>query len=286
VTAAGKPAVGVIGLGEMGLPMARRVRGAGFRVLGYDIRDEAARGLVAAGGEAGASAGDVAAGSDITIVMVRTPAQAEAVVLGGGGVVERARRGALLIVMSTVGVPCVRRLADAARRAGLRLLDAPVSGGRARAEDGTLTIIVGGAAADVEAARPVLAAMGTQIEHVGDAGAGTTVKMANQVLLTVSLLAAREMAALTGAAGLAIDTVWDVLRTCTGTTWVVEHWPVAREWIEAYRPGTSLDILVKDTGLALETAREAGVAAPMLGLSSQLIVGLTRELTASADRRA
>ena len=286
MTAAGKPAVGVIGLGEMGLPMARRVRGAGFRVLGYDIRDEAARGLVAAGGEAGASAGDVAAGSDITIVMVRTPAQAEAVVLGGGGVVERARRGALLIVMSTVGVPCVRRLADAARRAGLRLLDAPVSGGRARAEDGTLTIIVGGAAADVEAARPVLAAMGTQIEHVGDAGAGTTVKMANQVLLTVSLLAAREMAALTGAAGLAIDTVWDVLRTCTGTTWVVEHWPVAREWIEAYRPGTSLDILVKDTGLALETAREAGVAAPMLGLSSQLIVGLTRELTAAADRRA
>jgi len=286
VTAAGKPAVGVIGLGEMGLPMARRVRGAGFRVLGYDIRDEAARGLVAAGGEAGASAGDVAAGSDITIVMVRTPAQAEAVVLGGGGVVERARRGALLIVMSTVGVPCVRRLADAARRAGLRFLDAPVSGGRARAEDGTLTIIVGGAAADVEAARPVLAAMGTQIEHVGDAGAGTTVKMANQVLLTVSLLAAREMAALTGAAGLAIDTVWDVLRTCTGTTWVVEHWPVAREWIEAYRPGTSLDILVKDTGLALETAREAGVAAPMLGLSSQLIVGLTRELTAAADRRA
>jgi 3-hydroxyisobutyrate dehydrogenase-like beta-hydroxyacid dehydrogenase len=278
--------VGVVGLGEMGLPMALRVRGAGFRVLGYDVRDEAGRGFAAAGGEVAASAGDVAARSDVTIVMVRTPAQAEAVVLGAGGVLERAPRGGLLIVMSTVGVPCMRRLADAARRAGLRFLDAPVSGGRARAEDGTLTIIAGGAEADVEAARPVLAAMGTQIEHVGDAGAGTTVKMANQVLLTVSLIAAREMAALTGAAGLETGKVWDVLRTCTGTTWVVEHWPVAREWVEAYRPGTSLDILVKDTGLALETARDAGVSAPMLGLASQLIVGLTRELTEASGRRA
>lgn len=278
--------VGVVGLGEMGLPMALRVRGAGFRVLGYDVRDEAARGLAAAGGEVAASAGDVAAGSDVTIVMVRTPVQAEAVVLGAGGVLERARRGSLLIVMSTVGVPVIRRLAEAARRAGLRFLDAPVSGGRARAEDGTLTIIVGGTAADVEAARPVLAAIGTQIEHVGDAGAGTTVKMANQVLLTVSLIAAREMAALTGAAGLETGKVWEVLQTCTGTTWVVEHWPVAREWVEAYRPGTSLDILVKDTGLALETARDAGVSAPMLGLASQLIVGLTRELTEASGRRA
>jgi 3-hydroxyisobutyrate dehydrogenase-like beta-hydroxyacid dehydrogenase len=278
MTAATNLTVGVIGLGEMGLPMAQRLRGAGFPVLGYDVREEAGRGLAAAGGEMLASAGDVAARSDVTIIMVRTPAQAESVVLGGGGVLERARHGTLLIVMSTVGVPCMRRLADAARQQGLRFLDAPVSGGRARAEDGTLTIIVGGATADVEAARPVLESMGTQIEHVGEAGAGTTVKMANQVLLTVSLIAAREMAALTATAGLATEKVWDVLRTCTGTTWVVEHWPVAREWVEAYRPGTSLDILVKDTGLALETAREAGVPAPMLGLASQLIVALTRDL--------
>lgn len=277
--------VGVIGLGEMGLPMARRLRGAGFHVLGRDVDDKRARELATFGGEIVPSAGDVGAGSDVTIVMVRTPVQAEAVVLGEGGVLERARRGTLLIVMSTVGVPCMRRLADAARRRGLRFLDAPVSGGRARAEDGTLTIIVGGAAADVEAARPLLAAMGTQIEHVGEAGAGTTVKMANQVLLTVSLLAAREMADLTGAAGLAAEAVWNVLRTCTGTTWVVEHWPVVREWIEGYRPGTSLDILVKDTGLALDTAREAGVSAPVLGLVSQLIVGLTHDLDASTRGR-
>ena len=272
--------VAMIGLGEMGLPMARRLLAAGFRVVGFDVRADAAGRLADGGGTAAPSAGDAASRADATIVMVRTPVQAEAVVLDEGGVLDRARPGTLLAVMSTVGVPCMQRLAAAARRRGFRFLDAPVSGGRARAEDGTLTIIVGGAAGDVEAARPMLQAMGTQIEYVGEAGAGTTVKMANQVLLTVSLLAAREMADLTGSAGLAPDAVWNVLRTCTGTTWVVEHWPVAREWVETYPRGTSLDILVKDTGLALETARAAGVAAPMLGLVSQLIVGLTRDLAA------
>ncbi len=273
--------VGFIGLGEMGLPMARRLHGAGLRVVGYDVRPEALRALEAAGGEIVPSAGDAAGRSEATIVMVRTPAQAEAVVLAKGGVLERAPHGALLVVMSTVGVPCMRRLAAAARGRGLRFLDAPVSGGRARAEDGTLTIIVGAAAPDLEAARPVLAAMGTAIEHVGDAGAGTVVKMANQVLLTASLIAAREMAALTSRAGLEPEAVWRVLRTCTGATWVLEHWPVVREWIEGYRPGTSLDILVKDTGLALESAREAGVSAPMLGLASQLIIALTQRLGAA-----
>ena len=277
--------VAMIGLGEMGLPMARRLLGAGFRVAGYDVRAEAVGRLAEAGGQAAASAGDAAASADATIIMVRTPAQAESVMFGEVGVLARARAGTLLTVMSTVGVPCMRRLAAAALRRGFRFLDAPVSGGRARAEDGTLTIIVGGVAADVEAARPVLAAMGTQIEHVGEAGAGTTVKMANQVLLTVSLLAAREMANLTGVAGMRAEAVWNVLRTCTGTTWVVEHGPVAREWLETYPRGTSLDILVKDTGLALQTAREAGVPAPMLGLASQLILGLTRELAGAARDR-
>ncbi len=270
--------VGFIGLGEMGLPMARRLRVAGFRVVGYDVRPEALRELKAAGGETISSAGAVAGRSEATIVMVRTPAQAEAVVLAEDGVLERAPRGALLVVMSTVGVPCMRRLAAAARDRGLRFLDAPVSGGRARAEDGTLTIIVGGTTPDLETARPILAAMGTAIEHVGDAGAGTVVKMANQALLTASLIAVREMADLTSRAGLEPEAVWRVLRTCTGATWVLEHWPVVREWIDAYRPGTTLDILVKDTGLALESVREAEVPAPMLGLASQLIIALTQQL--------
>ncbi len=270
--------IGVIGLGEMGLPMAHRLVARGFAVCGYDIREEALSAFRHTGGRVAASAGKAVADADAVVVMVRTAAQAEEVVLGSGGVLDQAHRDALLIVMSTIGVACMRRLGEAARSRGIAFLDAPVSGGKARAEDGTLTIIVGGAARDFERARPVLVAMGSRLAHVGDVGAGTAVKMANQTLLTVSLLAAREMAAVTEAAGVPPETAWDVLRTCTGTTWVVENWPVASGWIEGYRPGSSLDILVKDTGLALDLARDTGVPTPMLGLASQLIVALTREL--------
>ncbi len=269
--------VGIIGLGEMGLPMALNLRKREFEVRGYDIREEARRAFGNAGGRAADSVGS-AAEAEVVIVMVRTLAQAEAVVLGEGGVLGHAPSGALLIVMSTVGVACMRRLGEAAKARGLGFLDAPVSGGRARAEDGTLTIIIGGTPAEVARAKPVLDALGSRLAHVGEVGAGTAVKMANQTLLTVSLLAAREMAAVAETAGVPLETMWDVLRTCTGTTWVVENWSVVSGWIEGYRPGSSLDILVKDTGLALDLARDTGVPAPVLGLASQLIRALTRDL--------
>ncbi len=270
--------VGVIGLGEMGLPMARNLAARGFTVRGYDVRDEARQALADSGSEAAASAREAAGGADAVVVMVRTPAQAEDVLLGTGKVLGALRRDAVLIVMSTVGVACMRRLGDAARVHGVDFLDAPVSGGRARAEDGTLTIILGGDGAVVARARPLLEAMGSRLAHVGGVGAGTAVKMANQTILAVSLLAAREMASLVHSAGVSAETAWDVLRTCTGTTWVVENWPVVSGWIDGPRPGSSLDILVKDTGLAVEMARDAGAPAPILGLAAQLIRGLAREL--------
>ncbi|TMJ11545.1 MAG: NAD(P)-dependent oxidoreductase [Bacillati bacterium ANGP1] len=270
--------IGFVGLGEMGLPMARNVHARGFEVRGYDTRAEAQRAFRETGGRVAASAEEAAQEADAVIVMVRTPAQAEEVVLGDGGVLEHAPRGTLLAVMSTIGVACMRRLGAGARARGLRFLDAPVSGGRARAEAATLTVIVGGTAKDLADGRPLLEAMGSHLAHVGDVGAGTAVKMANQVLLTVSLMAAREVAAIVEAAGVSVETAWDVLRTCTGTNWVVENWPTASGWIERYTPGTSLDILVKDTGLALDLAREEGVPAPMLGLTSPMLVGLVRRL--------
>ena len=275
--------VGVIGLGEMGLAMARNLGARGFDVRGYDIREEALSAFADGGGRAAASAGEACAGADAVVVMVRTPDQAEDVVLRPGGALDRMREDAMLVVMSTIGVSCMRRLGQAARGRKLAFLDAPVSGGRAGAEQGTLTVIVGGAAADVARARPVLEAMGSRIVHVGEIGAGTAVKMANQVLLTTGVLAAREVAALVGAAGVPAETAWDVIRTCTGTTWVVEHWPVASEWIQHYRPGASLDILVKDTGLALDLARAEGVPAPLLGLVSQMIEALTRDIRRAAS---
>lgn len=266
-------------MGEMGLPMARNLQARGFEVHGRDIRAEAQRAFRETGGHIAASVERATRDADAVVVMVRTPAEAEEVVLGEGGVLDHARAGTMLTVMSTIGVACMRRLGAAARARDLRFLDAPVSGGRARAEAATLTVIVGGAAEDLAHGRPMLETMGSRLAHVGEIGAGTAVKMANQVLLTVSLMAAREVAAIVGAAGVPTETAWDVLRTCTGTTWVVENWPTASGWVERYHPGTSLDILVKDTGLALDLAREEGVSAPMLGLVSPMLVGLVRQLS-------
>lgn len=269
--------VGVVGLGEMGLPMAQNLVARGFAVTGYDIRPEPGQVLRDSGGNIAPSAGDAAVDQDAVVVMVRTAEQAEHVVLDPGGVLERARPRATLIVMSTIGVACMRRLGHAARERGLGFLDAPVSGGRARAEAGTLTIIVGGSAEDLAAARPALGALGSQIEHVGDIGAGTAVKLANQVLLTVSLLAAREAAELARAQGVSAQRLWEVLRTCTGTTWVVENWPTVSAWLDGTHMGP-LDILTKDTGLALDLVREQNLPGPLLPLSAQLIQGMSRSL--------
>ncbi len=268
--------VGFIGLGEMGLPMARNLKSRGFEVQGFDIREEARWAFQESGGRIAASTGEATRDADAVVIMVRTPVQAEEVVLGSGGVLDQARAGTMLIVMSTIGLACMRRLGEATQARGLRFLDAPVSGGRAGAEAATLTVIIGGAAEDLAHARPVLAAIGSRLVHVGEIGTGTAVKLANQVLLTMSLLAAREVAAIAEAAAVPTETVWAVLRTCTGTTWVVENWATASGWVEHYKPGTSLDLLVKDTGLALDLAREVGVPAPILGLVSQMLLVVTR----------
>jgi 3-hydroxyisobutyrate dehydrogenase-like beta-hydroxyacid dehydrogenase len=170
----------------------------------------------------------------------------------------------------------------AAKDKGLAFLDAPVSGGRARADAGTLTIIVGASASDLATARRVLGAVGSRIEHVGDVGAGTAVKMANQVLLTVSLLAAREAAGLAETEGVSTERLWDVIRTCTGTTWAVENWPTIAAWCDGYRPGASLDILVKDVDLALDLVRQRNLPARLLPLSAEML----RELVRSLDERS
>ncbi len=269
--------LGFIGLGEMGLPMAANLVARGFGVAGYDVRPEAVRAFEAGGGRAAGSAPEAAHGGDAVIVMVRTAEQAEQVLLGPGGAIEAARGDAILIVMSTVGVAAMRRLWEGARARGLGFLDAPVSGGRARAEGGTLTIIAGGSGRDLAAARPVLEVMG-RVEHVGEVGAGTAVKMANQVLLTTSLLASLEAADLAATQGVAAERLWEVLHSCTGATWVGEHWPTAAGWLREYRPGSSLDILVKDTALAVEFVRENGLPAEIVPQSARMIRELTRRL--------
>jgi len=175
--------VAFIGLGVMGRPMAANLVQAGFDVVGHSRRRQSADALLAAGGRWAGSVAGAVRGADAVITMLPDSPDVEAVGLGPDGVVASASPGTLYIDMSSIRPDVARRVAEAATARGLRCLDAPVSGGERGAIDGTLSIMVGGPDADVVAARPLLDAMGATIVHVGPAGAGQTVKAANQLIV-------------------------------------------------------------------------------------------------------
>src|SRR3954468_12632504 len=183
--------VAVIGLGIMGGPMAANLLKAGYQVVGYNrSRDKVDR-LVAAGGRGASDVAEAVRDADVVLTMLPDSPDVEAVVLGDGGVLDSAKPGTLLIDASTIRPDVSARMAEAARARGIRAVDAPVSGGEAGAIEGTLSIMVGGTADDVAAARPVLDALGTTVVHVGPVGSGQTVKAANQLIVagTIELLA-------------------------------------------------------------------------------------------------
>ena len=164
--------IGFIGVGTMGLPMAINLVKKGFAVTAFDLNPEAVKAAAAAGMTAAASAAEAVAGADLVITMLPSSSHVDAAYSGDGGVLAAGRKGTLCVDMSTIDPAVSRRVAAAAAERGLRFIDAPVSGGVTGATDGTLAIMVGGAAADVTAARPALEAMGTNVIHVGAVGSG------------------------------------------------------------------------------------------------------------------
>ena len=184
--------VGFVGLGIMGGPMAANLVQAGFDVVGYNRSRAKVDRLIEAGGRGAASAAEAARDRDVVISMLPDSPDVEAFALGDGGALAQGRPGSLYIDMSTVRPATAMALAEAGRTRGIGVLDAPVSGGERGAIEGTLSIMVGGAHGDVAAARPVLDAMGSTVVHVGAAGAGQTVKAANQLLTAVTIEAVAE----------------------------------------------------------------------------------------------
>jgi 2-hydroxy-3-oxopropionate reductase len=175
--------VGFIGLGIMGLPMAKNLVNAGYTVLGHNRSRHKVDELVTAGGQGAASAGEAVKGADIVITMLPDSPDVEAVVLGDDGVLAHSHPGQLFVDMSTIKPATSQAIAEEGAKAGLRVLDAPVSGGEAGAVEGVLSIMVGGEPADFAAARPVLDVLGTTVVHVGAHGAGQAVKAANQLIV-------------------------------------------------------------------------------------------------------
>ncbi|MGH7354141.1 MAG: 3-hydroxyisobutyrate dehydrogenase [Candidatus Rokuibacteriota bacterium] len=254
--------VGFIGTGTMGQPMLANLVRKGHAVVAYDVVTEALAGAVGLGAKAATSAADAANRSELVVTMLPSSSHVEAVYLGAGGVLEGVAGGRLCVDMSTIDPSVSRRVAGALAARSVRFLDAPVSGGVPRATDGTLAIMVGGNARDLEAARPALAAMGTNIIHVGPVGSGEVAKLCNNLIAGVSAVAVSEAFRIAEGFGVDAKVLTDVISKSSGNTWVMEQaHPVPGLVPRAasskdYAPGFMTDLMAKDLGLAVSAARE------------------------------
>lgn len=265
--------VGFIGLGTMGGAMAANVRHAGFELCVWNRTPGRAAALVEAGATEAASAAELASRSDVVVVCVRDTPDVEEVLFGSSGVAEGIRRGALVVDCSTISPSASREFAARFAASGVRFLDAPVSGGSEGAHQATLTIMVGGEAADFERARPVLAAMGRTITLMGPVGAGQATKAVNQVILCGAYLGVAEGLVLAMKAGLDVDAVVAALGQGAARSWVLEN-RSGRMIADDYPLGFRVALHLKDLGIALELARTSGASLPVTGLAAQIENGL------------
>jgi 3-hydroxyisobutyrate dehydrogenase len=279
--ASGTP-VGVIGLGAMGMGMARRLVDAGFAVRGYDVRAEAVQTFAAAGGQAAASPAEAARDAQILLLMVVSAAQAEAVLFGADGVVPALPRGAVVILSSTVPASVATALGERLAATGHLLLDAPVSGGVVGAESGRLTIMASGVPEAFAKAEAALAAMAAKVYRLGDApGIGSTVKAVNQLLAGVHIAAAAEAMAFGVRAGADPRTLFEVISNSAGSSWMFQN-RVPHMLDGDYAPRSAVEIFVKDLGLVLDAGRELRFPLPLAAAAHQLFLmaaaaGLGRE---------
>jgi 2-hydroxy-3-oxopropionate reductase len=265
--------IGFIGLGVMGRPMAEHLVRAGHEVTVHNRSQGPVRALVEAGAKAAASAAEAAEGADVVITMVPDSPDVEAVVLGEQGVLETAGEGLLLIDMSTIRPDTARTVAEAAAARGVRFLDAPVSGGQAGAEEATLSIMVGGAAEDFEAARPVLESLGRTIVHVGPVGSGQTVKAANQLIVAGVIELVSEAIVLLEAHQVDMGPAVEVLAGGLAGNQILER-KAAGMLARRFDPGFRIDLHHKDMQIIQAAARDAGVAIPVTALVAQMLVSL------------
>lgn len=265
--------IGFIGLGIMGRGMVHNLLKAGFDVTVWNRTASRTDEFAAAGATVATSPADLAAQTDIIITCVSDTPDVEAVIMGEQGVIHGATAGALVIDMSTISPQVTQNIAVKLAEKDVSMLDAPISGGSEGAAKGTLSIMVGGAAEQVERAMPYFQAMGKTITHVGDNGAGQTVKLVNQILVVVTMLGVGEALLFAKAGGLDLEKTLAAVAGGAAGSWMLSNrgpQVVADDW----RPGFTIDLQQKDLRLVLEAADQFGT--PLLGTS--LVFNLYRTL--------
>ncbi|MCQ4213024.1 L-threonate dehydrogenase [Streptomyces longispororuber] len=266
------PRVGVVGLGAMGLGMAGSLRRAGHDVAVHDLRAEVAAAFAADGGEAFATAGDLAAAVDVLVGVVVNAAQVESVLFGPDGAAARLRPGSVFVMCSTVDPGRSAELAGRLAELGVRYLDAPISGGAARAATGDLTMMTSGSPAAYALADPFLDAMSATVYRLGELpGLGSKVKIVNQLLAGVHIAAAAEAMALGIRAGVPAEALYEVITHSAGNSWMFEN-RMAHVLAGDYTPLSAVDIFVKDLGLVLDAARPERFPLPLAATAHQMFL--------------
>lgn len=276
--------VGWIGLGAMGSPMASCVAKAGHLVTAFDIDPQKAVALAGDGVKAAATVRDAAVGADVLVVMVATADQAEAVLYGDGNAAEALHSGSVVLLMATVGPAAVEDWAQRLATTGVQIVDAPVSGGVARAGQGDLLIMVSGAAAAVETAQPLLDAMASNAPVVGtEPGEGQKVKLVNQLLCGVHIAVAAEALAYAEALGLDAGTTWEVLRHGAAASFMLDDRGARMIDDSNDDIRSTTDIFVKDMGLVTAAARAQSYPTPLASAAEQLYLAGRRAGLGRAD---
>ncbi|MBL8355026.1 MAG: NAD(P)-dependent oxidoreductase [Delftia acidovorans] len=271
-TAATPRAVGVIGLGAMGAGMAQSLRRTGHHVHVHDIRPEAAATFAAEGGTACATLADMAAACSIIVSVVVNARQTEAVLFGEGGIAAELRPGSVFVMCSTVDPRWSVALEARLQAQGVHYIDAPISGGAARAASGQMTMMTAGRPEAYAACEGVLDAMAAKVYRLGDsAGAGSKVKIINQLLAGVHIAAAAEAMALGLREGVDAAALYEVITQSAGNSWMFEN-RMAHVLAGDYAPLSAVDIFVKDLGLVLDTARHSTFPLPLASTAHQMFM--------------
>ena len=282
-------AAGVIGLGSMGLGMAHSMVKRGIKVAGFDINAVAVAKLVEAGGSGAASVAEVARNADVLLVVVVNAAQTDTVLFGEKGAAAAMKKGSVIISSATMAPDDARKLAAKAEALGLLYLDAPISGGAAKAAIGQLTVMASGSPETFKRARPVLDAIAATVHELGDAaGIGASFKMVNQLLAGVHIAAACEAVTFAKKLGLDLPTVYKVITASAGNSWMFEN-RVPHILDGDYAPRSAVEIFTKDLGIVSDMGRREKFPLQIAATALQMFLmtaaaGMERDDDASVAR--
>ena len=266
------PNVAFIGLGSMGLGMAKNLLKHGHKVTGVDPSAAARDAFKAAGGVLAASPAAAAKGADVVVIAVVNDKQVETVLFGESGAAGALRKGGVVMQCATVPAAFARALGEQLAKSGHELLDAPMSGGRARAESGELTFMASGSPKAFAAAESILAATSAKVFRLGEAaGVGSLVKTVNQLLAGVHIATAAEAVALAAKAGADTRAIYEVISASAGNSWMFGN-RVPHMLDDDYSPLSAVEIFVKDLGLVLNTGHELRLPLPMAAAAHQLFL--------------